>query len=107
MADAQFTCEICGDGFDQRSRFEKHMATSHPERAPSAADLEQVLAGIRYPKIREELIDDASVKVSDEDLMGLIKSLPRRAYIDSAEVLMALGEIKRGQVRTAEVVART
>jgi hypothetical protein len=53
------------------------MATSHPKRALSAADLERVLAGIRYPKIREELIDDASVKVSDEDLMWLIKSLPR------------------------------
>jgi hypothetical protein len=70
MADAQFTCEICGDDFDQKSRFEKHMAISHPERAPSAADLEQVLAGTRYPKTGEEFVDYTSVKVSDEDLMG-------------------------------------
>jgi hypothetical protein len=107
MADAQFTCEICGDDFDQKSRFEKHMATSHPERAPSAADLERVLAGTWYPKTREEFVDYTSVKVSDEDLMGRIKSLPSRIYRDSAEVAIALREIKCRQVRTAEEAART
>ncbi|MEP0824189.1 MAG: C2H2-type zinc finger protein, partial [Nitrososphaera sp.] len=45
----QFTCEICGDGFEQKSRFDRHMETSHPERAPSAADLERALSGIQYP----------------------------------------------------------
>jgi hypothetical protein len=54
---APFTCEVCGDGFDQKSRFERHMATSHPERAPSAADdVEKALSGIQYPKTREELV---------------------------------------------------
>ena len=105
---SQFTCEICGDGFEQKSRFERHMATSHPERAPSAADIEKVLAGIRYPKTREELVDHASQNVSDKDLMSLVKSLPSRTYRDSAEVAIALGEVKRGQgVRSAEETAKT
>ena len=108
MADAQFTCEICGDGFEQKSRFERHMATSHPERAPSAADVEKALSGIQYPKTKEELVSHASQKVSDKDLINLIQSLPSRTYRDSAEVAIALGEIKRAQgVRTAEEVATT
>ncbi len=104
----QFTCNICGDGFDQKSRFERHMATSHPERAPSAADIEKALSGIQYPKTREELVDYASVRVSDEELINLIRSLPTREYRDSADVAIALGEVKQRQgIRSAEQVART
>jgi hypothetical protein len=105
---AQFTCEICGDEFDQKSRFERHMATSHPERAPSAADIEKALSGLRYPRTREELINYASGRVSDEELMNLIKSLPTREYRDSADVAIALGKVKqRKGIRSAEEVART
>jgi hypothetical protein len=105
---AQFTCNVCGDGFDQKSRFERHMATSHPERAPSAADIEKALSDIQYPKTREELVNYAAGRVSDEELVNLIKSLPARQYRDSAEVAIALGEIKQRQrVRSAEEVART
>jgi hypothetical protein len=105
---AQFTCEICGDGFEQKSRFERHMATSHPERAPSAADMEKALSGIQYPKTREELVSYASKQVSDKDLMDMINTLPSRTYRDSAEVAIALGEVKqRREVRSAEEVAGT
>jgi hypothetical protein len=84
------------------------MTTSHPERAPSAADIEKTLSGIQYPKRREELVNYAAERVSDEELMNLIKSLPTRQYRDSAEVAIALGEIKQRQgVRSAEEVART
>jgi hypothetical protein len=108
MSDAQFRCKICGDGFDQKSRFERHMATSHPERAPSAADIEQALSGIQYPRTREDLVNYASGRVSDGELMNLIKSLPTREYRDSAEVAIALGEVKKRQgVRSAEEVAKT
>ena len=105
---AQFTCTVCGDSFGQKSRFERHMATSHPKRAPSAADIEKALSGIQYPKTREELVNYAARKSSDEELISLIKSLPARQYRDSAEVGIALGEVKQRQgVRSAEEVART
>jgi hypothetical protein len=104
---AQFRYNICGDGFDQKSRFERHMATSHPKRAPSAADIEKALLGIRYPRTREELVNYAAGKVSDEELMNIIKSLPARQYRDSADVATALGEVKqRKGVRSAEEIDR-
>ena len=91
----QFTCSICGDGFEQKSRFERHMATSHPPSAPSAADVEMVLSGIQYPKTKQDLVQYTSQKASTigQDLFDLIKSLPR----DSAEVAVALGELKSGK----------
>ncbi len=55
ISNSQFTCSVCGDGFEQKSALERHMATSHPPRAPSAADIEKVLSGIQYPKTKEDL----------------------------------------------------
>jgi hypothetical protein len=104
---AQFTCSICGDGFEQKSSLERHMATSHPPQAPSAADVERVLSGIQYPKTKEGLVQYASQKVSTigQELFDLIKSLPERKYRDSAEVAIALGELKSGrEVRSAKKV---
>jgi len=95
----QFTCIICGDGFEQKSRLERHMATSHPPSAPSAADVEKALLGIQYPKSKEALVEYVSQKLStvDKDLFGLIESLPNRTYRDSAEVAIAFGELKSGK----------
>lgn len=94
---AQFSCNICGEGFDQKSHFERHMATSHPKRAPSAADIEKALSGIQYPRTKEELINYASQQLSDKDITDMINSLPSRIYRDSAEVAIALGEVKQKQ----------
>ena len=33
---AQFTCSTCGDGFEQKSRLQRYIETSHPPQAPSA-----------------------------------------------------------------------
>ena len=104
---SQFTCIICGDGFEQKSSLERHMASSHPPSAPSAADVERVLSGIQYPKTKEDLVQYASQKASTtgQELFDLIKSLPERTYRDSAEVAIALGELKSGRkVRTAKEV---
>jgi putative ubiquitin-RnfH superfamily antitoxin RatB of RatAB toxin-antitoxin module len=102
---SQFTCAICGQGFEQKSRFERHMETSHPPRAPSAADIEKALAGIDYPKSKQDLVRYVSQKsrTVESDLVQLIQSLPERSYRDSAEVAIALGEIKGGRgTRTAK-----
>jgi hypothetical protein len=106
-SDSQFTCSICGDGFEQKSTLERHMATSHPPQAPSAADVERVLSGIEYPKTKEDLVQYTSQKSSTigQELFELIKSLPERTYRDSAEVAIALGELKSGKkVRSAKEV---
>jgi hypothetical protein len=101
---SQFICTICRDGYDQKSKLDRHMATSHPPSAPSAADVEKVLAGIRYPKTKRDLVQYASQHISrtSKSLLELIKSLPERTYRDSAEVAIALGELKSAKkVRSA------
>src|ERR671929_1079938 len=107
MPNRQFECGICGQGFEQESRLERHMASSHPPQAPSAADVENVLSGIHYPKSKEDLVQYASQKASTigQDLFNLIKSLPSRTFRDSADVAVALGELKSGKrMRSAEEV---
>jgi hypothetical protein len=34
---------------------------SHPEQAPSAADVEKVLDGIRFPKSKDEIIPNDNI----------------------------------------------
>jgi hypothetical protein len=106
---AQFSCPFCGKGFEQKSRLQRHTDTSHPPSAPSAADIERLLKGIRYPKSKEELEDTARQRVSSAspELLMLIGSLPDRIYRDSAEVAVALGELKSGkQPRSASRMAK-
>ena len=102
---SQFNCEVCSQGFEQKSRLERHMETSHPPSTPSAADVEKALAGIDYPKSKQDLVQYVSRKSSilGSDLVQLVQSLPERSYRDSAEVAIALGKVKSGkEVRTAE-----
>ena len=89
---AQFICSVCGDGFEQKSRLERHLATSHPPQAPSAADVEKALTGIQYPRTKQELVQYVSQRLSTigQNLFDLIKSLPSRTYRDSADVAVAL-----------------
>jgi hypothetical protein len=86
------------------------MDTAHPPQAPSAADVEKVLAGIDYPKTKDDLVQYSSRKASTigKDLFDLIKSLPSRTYRDSADVAIALGELKSGKaIRNAAEVEST
>lgn len=102
---SQFTCAVCGQRFEQKSKLERLMETSHPPSAPSAADIEKALAGIDYPKSKQGLVQYISQKSSTigSDLVQLMQSLPERNYRDSAEVAIALGEIKSGKgTRTAK-----
>jgi Protein of unknown function (DUF2795) len=107
---AQFICSVCGDGFEQKSRLERHLATSHPPQAPSAADVEKALTGIQYPRTKQELVQYVSQRLSTigQNLFDLIKSLPSRTYRDSADVAVALGELKsRKEIRSEEEVEAT
>ena len=111
MSSSQFTCHVCGQGFEQKSRLERHILTSHPEPAPSASDVEKALSGIKYPKSKEEIIDYITarpqIKVKKE-LIDLIQNLPELTYRDSAEVAIALGEIKSGKkIKSAKEVEKT
>lgn len=96
---AQFHCSICNKGFEQKSKLRRHTETAHPPSAPSAADVERVLKGIKYPKTKEELEIFAAQRVSSAspELLMLIGSLPNRTYRDSAEVGVGLGELKSGK----------
>jgi hypothetical protein len=62
MSSSQFTCQICGQEYEQKSRLERHVLTSHPEPAPSAANVEKALSGIRFPKSKEEILSYTSSK---------------------------------------------
>jgi uncharacterized C2H2 Zn-finger protein len=95
----QFRCPFCGKGYNQRSKLQRHTETTHPPSAPSAADVEKVLKGVIYPKTKEELFEIATQRAStaSPDLLGIIDSLPKRNYRDSAEIAIALGELKSGK----------
>ncbi|XKH59214.1 DUF2795 domain-containing protein [Halomonas sediminis] len=89
---AQFTCEICGAEFEQKSRYEQHMLTSHPKQAVSAADIEKALKGVEFPKKRSELVDTLSDE--EQEVRDIIQQLPDREYRDAAEVARAFGELR-------------
>src|SRR6266498_3395326 len=92
---AQFVCEQCGEGFAQRSRYERHVAASHPPRAVTAADVEKALAGIDFPRRKRELVEHATRRVpKGSEVLRALERLPDRAYRDAAEVAVAFGEAK-------------
>lgn len=93
---AQFHCPICGDGFEQKSRLEQHMETSHPEQAPSAADMEKALRGADFPLTRREAIEFAENHGRSTELL---RQLPGGSYRDAAEVARALGGVKTGETK--------
>lgn len=89
---AQFVCEICGATFEQKSRYERHMQTSHPRQAVSAADLEKALKGVSFPKRRNELLE--AMGSEPQEVRNIVERLPDREYRDAAEVARAFGELR-------------
>jgi hypothetical protein len=90
---ARHRCKICGAEFDTLSEYRRHMQTSHPERAPSAADLEQALSGMSYPAPRDALARHARDNGADE-IAGILEDLPERDYHDAADVARAFGGLR-------------
>ena len=95
----QFKCPFCGKEFEQKSKLSRHPETAHPPSAPSAADLERLLGGIKYPKSKQELESFADTRIlkGSPELLILVSSLPDRIYRDSAEIGIPLGELKSGK----------
>ncbi|MCR9110304.1 MAG: DUF2795 domain-containing protein [Rhodobacteraceae bacterium] len=90
---AQHRCDICGAEFGTLSEYRRHMQTSHPERAPSAADLEGSLSGIAYPATRDALVEHARDNGADE-IADILEALPDREYRDAADVARAFGGLR-------------
>lgn len=91
---AQFNCPVCNQGFEQKSRLEQHMQTSHPEQAPSAADMEVALTNADFPMTKDDIIQFASKLNRSTELL---QQLPDQEYRDAAEVARALGDVKSNQ----------
>ena len=47
---------------NKKSRLERYILTAHPEPAPSAANVEKALSGIRFPKSKDEILSYTSSK---------------------------------------------
>jgi Protein of unknown function (DUF2795) len=100
ISNSQFTCSVCGDGFEQKSALERHMVTSHPPRAPSAADIEKVSSGIQYPKSKNGLREYAKENISKaevediEELLNVFDELLSREYTNMADVEREVRRIK-------------
>lgn len=90
---AQYRCDLCGAEFDTRSEYRRHMQTSHPAQAPSAADLEHALSGIEYPATPDALAEHARSEGQDE-IAGILQQLPDQEYRDAAEVARAFGSLR-------------
>lgn len=90
---AKHRCEICGAEFDTLSEYSHHMQTSHPERAPSAADLERALFGVEYPASRDVLTQYARDQDAAE-IAEIVQDLPNRDYRDAADVARAFGGLR-------------
>ncbi len=90
---SQFNCPFCDEGFEQRSRYERHLQTSHPKQAPDAADLAQALKGVDFPKQKAELHEIVKSKNKPKAL-ELLKELSEQEFRDAAQVMRALGAAK-------------
>lgn len=97
---AQFNCPVCNQGFEQKSRLEKHMLNSHSEQAVSARDLEYGIRGLRFPQSKESLERYARIYANSKAL-ELVRLLPETTYSDAADVVEALAKAKLKRIPAA------
>ncbi len=85
----KLVCAMCGEAFETRSQFERHVRAAHPPRAPSAADLAATLKGLHFPVTRAQLLERADAKVVE-----LVRQLPDREYSGVTDLTKALKALK-------------
>jgi len=85
----KLVCPMCGEGFENRSQFERHVLGAHPPRAPSAADLVSALKGLHFPVTRAQLLAHANPSVVE-----LVRQLPDREFHGVTDLTRALKALK-------------
>ncbi|MBL8950145.1 MAG: DUF2795 domain-containing protein [Myxococcaceae bacterium] len=85
----KFLCAMCGEGYENRSQFERHVLGAHPPRAPSASDVAKTLKGLHFPVTRDQLTRRAEPRVRE-----LIQQLPKREFRSVTDLTKALKALK-------------
>src|SRR5436190_1104095 len=93
---AQFSCPFCGKGFEQKSKLQRHIDTSHPPSAPSAADVERMLKGITFPKSKSGII--SHVRKQDdpkkENIISVLRKISDKKYQNLVQLEKETGRVK-------------
>jgi hypothetical protein len=90
----KLVCPMCGEGFETRSAYERHLLGAHPPRAPSAAELASALKGLHFPLSRDEIVAEAEKRPTDPRVVDLLKALPAEYFASVVDVTKALRELK-------------
>lgn len=65
-------------------------------RAVSAADVEKALAGIDFPKAKDEVVQYAASRLPpDSPVLDAIRGLPEGTYRTASDIAQGFGEEKR------------
>jgi len=88
----QFVCNQCGESFEQKSPYDRHMAGTHAPRTLSAAALQEALTPVEFPKSKADLLEFASRQLPmDATIVEALEALPDRVYRSAAEVARTFG----------------
>jgi len=103
----RYICETDGRVFETRSAYRRHLQTSHPESAVSAADLEHAVVGVDYPADRRSLKQQAKQNEADEKTLDVIDTLPDREFRDAADLATAFQASVTGEGRRPQQAPST
>ncbi len=75
---------------------ERDVESEPMARAVSAADVEKALAGIDFPKNKDEVVDYAAERLPpDSPVLDAIRKLPEGVYRTASDIAQGFGEEKR------------